>query len=465
MAPLKLRARYPFGVAARARWTVGKRPNADVAGDSRPWVFIGSSTESLPVAKALASLLEQRARIIRWDIDIFKPGEVGFDSLIDAAARSDFAVLVFGHDDIVTSRDSTQLAPRDNVIFEAGLFIGALGHTHTFIVHDDAKRPRIPTDLAGLTTLTYRDEGFPALAPSLENVVARIRQRMDELGPPPRRGSRPPTVYWCGPHGNPHNIQAAAVLERYGIAVNMPSQLARIDPSMSVRERSVMLRGICCRAIRESDLVVVDLDSYGLDSAWEMGFAEASGVRILGVSSNAEAVDEERLVNKRPYHENPMHGWDQSFVSRDLDQIAQRCEDKIVYLCCPLRTTDVIETVRESAIGRSARRLIVSMDFLTFGQEPRDYAWRSRTATLRHIQESDVLLTILPRYGMDTAWLLGYAKACGKETVGWVGPVSESATSRAQFLDHWTHGWKQKTWVTDLRDLAALIKGLAASGP
>ena len=46
-----------------------------------------------------------------------------------------------------------QASPRDNVVFEAGLFGGALGIRRTFILH--ANGAKLPTDLLGLTSIRY----------------------------------------------------------------------------------------------------------------------------------------------------------------------------------------------------------------------------------------------------------------------------------------------------------------------
>ena len=42
-------------------------------------------------------------------------------------------------------------APRDNVVFELGMFIGALGHARTFLVQPLDAEVKIPTDLMGFT--------------------------------------------------------------------------------------------------------------------------------------------------------------------------------------------------------------------------------------------------------------------------------------------------------------------------
>ena len=48
-----------------------------------------------------------------------------------------------------------QASPRDNVVFEAGLFGAAIGMRRTFILH--ARGAKLPTDLLGLTAVRYDD--------------------------------------------------------------------------------------------------------------------------------------------------------------------------------------------------------------------------------------------------------------------------------------------------------------------
>jgi hypothetical protein len=72
----------------------------------------------------------------------------------------DFAAFVFAQDDWTTSSPAAepaatagQASPRDNVVFEAGLFGGVLGMRRTFILH--ASGAKLPTDLLGLTCVRY----------------------------------------------------------------------------------------------------------------------------------------------------------------------------------------------------------------------------------------------------------------------------------------------------------------------
>ena len=123
----------------------------------QPVVFIGSSSESLDVAKAVRANLTTPAVTIRlWkDRGVFRPSLTTIESLAAAADGSDFAVLVLGADDFTTSRGATKLAPRDNVILELGWFMGAIGRERTYVIKPQKADLKLPTDLLGVTMLSY----------------------------------------------------------------------------------------------------------------------------------------------------------------------------------------------------------------------------------------------------------------------------------------------------------------------
>jgi hypothetical protein len=125
---------------------------------TKPSLFIGSSSEGLEFARAARSLLAQDAEITLWNEGFFSLGSTFIETLINALPRFDFAVLVLTADDLVNSRAVESFGPRDNVIFELGLFMGRLGRSRTFILHQSNAALKIPTDLSGVTTATY---GWP----------------------------------------------------------------------------------------------------------------------------------------------------------------------------------------------------------------------------------------------------------------------------------------------------------------
>ncbi len=121
-------------------------------------LFIGSSSEGLKVAQSIKSIIENKCddwiEVTIWNEgDIFTLNAATLDCLIRTTMRYDYAVLVATNDDVVVKREEHQLTARDNVIFEAGLFFGALGKKRTFIVAD--KEINLPTDINGITVCYY----------------------------------------------------------------------------------------------------------------------------------------------------------------------------------------------------------------------------------------------------------------------------------------------------------------------
>lgn len=146
------------------------------ATNPRPVVFIGSSKESLPIAEAIKSNLEDKDLIVKlWTDGVFGASQFILTELERQVRESDFAVLVLGADDEVVSRDEISDAPRDNVIFELGLFMGALSHERTFMVIPRDCDIKIPTDLLGLIPLKYQLDDSDDLAALLAAVCDQLR--------------------------------------------------------------------------------------------------------------------------------------------------------------------------------------------------------------------------------------------------------------------------------------------------
>ena len=115
-----------------------------------PTIFIGSSAEGLHIAEALQLGLGRVATCTLWTQGVFGLTQGTLKSLVEATKTSDFAIiLVLTPDDLATKRGKKKCIPRDNVIFELGLFMGALGQARTFYVRDRDQAIELPTDLAG----------------------------------------------------------------------------------------------------------------------------------------------------------------------------------------------------------------------------------------------------------------------------------------------------------------------------
>lgn len=149
----------------------------------RPSLFIGSSTEGHRLAQAIQVLLDPVCEVEIWSQGVFGLGLGTLESLVLALTRFDFAALVLTADDL-TSKRGIEEAPsaRDNVLFELGLFMGALGRDRTFIIYDRTNPPALPSDLAGVTAATFAPHSSGNIEASLGAACTRIQTAIDRLG-------------------------------------------------------------------------------------------------------------------------------------------------------------------------------------------------------------------------------------------------------------------------------------------
>lgn len=144
-----------------------------------PKLFIGSSGANVEVAKVLANNLEDVAEVKVWDENVFTMGDGFLEKLVKIVEDYDFAAFIFAADDMTTSKDQTKPSPRDNVLFESGLFMGLLGRDRVFLVYDKTQDIKIPSDFAGVTLATYDGERMEADGPSaVRKAVTAIRERI-----------------------------------------------------------------------------------------------------------------------------------------------------------------------------------------------------------------------------------------------------------------------------------------------
>lgn len=123
--------------------------------NDRPILFIGCSTENLSVAREVQAGLDHDDMVKRiWsEPNIFSASSYPMEALELQLQEADFALIVIGADDLILSRGKTEDAPRDNVVLELGLFIGAIGRKRTFFLQPRGVDLKIPSDLLGLTPL------------------------------------------------------------------------------------------------------------------------------------------------------------------------------------------------------------------------------------------------------------------------------------------------------------------------
>ena len=137
---------------------------------NKPRIFLGSSAQQQKLLQALTRGLDDVAQVEPWTTS-FNPGTTTLERLLELTREVDFAAFLFAGDDWTAksppasdSAASGQASPRDNVVFEAGLFGGVLGMRRTFILH--ARGSKLPSDLLGLTCVRYE-----ATSPSEMKVI------------------------------------------------------------------------------------------------------------------------------------------------------------------------------------------------------------------------------------------------------------------------------------------------------
>jgi len=150
-----------------------------------PSLFIGSSAEGLKYAKALQAELDRICEPSIWTQGAFNSTGATLGSLLAQAERVDFAALVLTPDDDVSSRGADRRVARDNVIFELGLFLGALGAERVFIISPRDAKLDLPSDLAGINQLDFnaqRQDGnlqsaLAVPATKMEPIITRLGLR------------------------------------------------------------------------------------------------------------------------------------------------------------------------------------------------------------------------------------------------------------------------------------------------
>jgi len=131
-------------------------------------VFIGSSTEAIPIMRKIAVMLEDIEFVVKcWkDNESFILGKTISENLSNILNEVDAAIFIYSEDDQTWYKDRVFGSPRDNVLFEHGFFAGKLGLNKSIIIR--YKEPIIPTDLGGIIYAEYKETKLNTLKEKLE---------------------------------------------------------------------------------------------------------------------------------------------------------------------------------------------------------------------------------------------------------------------------------------------------------
>lgn len=155
-------------------------------------VFLGSTKEAIPVAKAVADELGSDFDCQFWFDGVFMAGKNFLQALIDILPKNAYAILVLTAEDKAKVRKKDVWLPRDNVIFELGLFMGSYGKERVFVVNDS--KVHVLSDMKGITTgefvLRKKPENYTpsALNAIVSPAVKKVKEAItkNEIEAPPK---------------------------------------------------------------------------------------------------------------------------------------------------------------------------------------------------------------------------------------------------------------------------------------
>jgi hypothetical protein len=146
-------------------------------------LFIGSSSEELKLAEQVKTLLSNDfdVRIWNdnvWDTAVFKINQNFLADLLKASLQFDFGIMIGTSDDKVMFRGKEMLQPRDNVLFELGLFTGRLGTSKCAFLLD--KEIKLPSDFNGLTLARFDKNDSSSIGGAVNSIRDLFKASSDD---------------------------------------------------------------------------------------------------------------------------------------------------------------------------------------------------------------------------------------------------------------------------------------------
>lgn len=163
-----------------------ERRNKSIArANNKICILAISSAEAIRIGRTGHIQFEHESRICfkNWPDGIFNPSSYPLDDLEAQLDKVDFAIAIAQNDDITLSRNEKAYSPRDNVIFELGLFMGRLGRRRTILMKPNGIQIKLPSDLTGITTIDYPADIKDGEEQSSMNVAwEKVRQHVLKVG-------------------------------------------------------------------------------------------------------------------------------------------------------------------------------------------------------------------------------------------------------------------------------------------
>lgn len=142
-------------------------------------IFIGSSSEGHKVAELIKNGINDQLgdwiTCETWkDGQVFSQNKNTLDCLVRASRRYDYGILVASKDDLAIKRLRIFNTMRDNVLFEAGLFLGSLGLQRAFLITSD--NISLPSDYLGVTVVKYNNKNLTSKIDSIITEIVKTKR-------------------------------------------------------------------------------------------------------------------------------------------------------------------------------------------------------------------------------------------------------------------------------------------------
>lgn len=157
-------------------------------------IFIASSGRTLLLAEKLRDeLATDFCQATLWSEEgRLQPGSTIIEMLDSAARQYDFAVIILAKDDVLSSGDRKVVKARDNCVFEAGLFMSAIGRARCFLMNSVASGD-LPSDLGGIISIPFNEppdlQDRKACADAVAKAAAQLKDVVQRNGPSPSHAS------------------------------------------------------------------------------------------------------------------------------------------------------------------------------------------------------------------------------------------------------------------------------------
>lgn len=136
-------------------------------------VFLAYSSKGRSTANDINKFLASRGVAVRdWELE-FAPGPTILDELVLASQQTLGAIMLLTRDDEFLGEENLA-APRDNVIFEMGMFMEAKGRDRVLVIRESGTK--MPADIGGGIYLSLEDRDD--IAPIHMKLVDFIEKRL-----------------------------------------------------------------------------------------------------------------------------------------------------------------------------------------------------------------------------------------------------------------------------------------------